>query len=165
MKIGFDVGGVICPKHNDTNDLDNVTLPNPKVLELMNEHSSQGHELFIISYCGKKRAFETLQWLRDNSIVPDLVPLEKVYFNGDDKRAKVVIAKAIGLDMFYDDSQDIIASLKNNVPDADKKKKKWVNLKGKIGDSEWKPLKTLVPNWETFIDDTGFGGTAVLWKN
>ena len=163
MKAGFDVGGVIYPKSN-TEGADPNTLPNEEIIVLMKQLKNEGNTLFIISYLGKAKAQSTMDWLKRNNIVPDLVPVNNVFFVGEDKRVKVVVAKYLSLNRFYDDSIEIINALKNGVPDDDKKKKKeWKKLKGRIGDGEWGRMDTFIPSWETHFTG-GFDGEAVLYE-
>jgi len=161
MKIGFDVGGVLYPKDNTVGCDEGE--PNPEVLKLVKDYKENGADLYIISYLGEKKMVETLDWLKEKNIVPDLIPLDNVFFQGNDKRAKVVTAKCIKLDVFYDDSPLIIDALNNGVPNSDKtKRKKWKSLKGSVGGGPWKKMQEYLPEWESNLDG-GFGGQAYLW--
>jgi len=130
--IGFDIGGVICPHDNNTEN--KLPSPNTHIVDLMRHLVENKNELFIISFLGKNKVQEQLAWLYDHQIVPSLVPLTNVYLHGDDKRAKFAIAKHLNLHHFIDDSTDVIDMMRTGRSKDDNKfLKKLKGLSGQIG--------------------------------
>jgi hypothetical protein len=167
MKIGYDVGGVISPTHNDRHNLtDEQPQPHHYIVAEMNNHVKTGNELFIISFCGPKRVASTISYLTKHNIVPDLVALANVYFIGSDKNAKVGLCNHLQLDQFTDDKMSIIDVLnKGSIHIGNKKRKRWSNAGGTTANrpDEWVKWKTVIPDWDTLLDRK-FTGRAIHYS-
>ena len=79
MNIGIDFGGVLSMKDKEgTEDKQeglglvqehkNTCIDMPGAIEALHQLKAQGHNLILISFCGKKRALETKQSLEDSGL-------------------------------------------------------------------------------------------------
>lgn len=113
MKIAIDYGGVCSSKaaeyeadpsdskHNDTPR--DITVPG--CLEALNE-LAKTHELYLISFCGAKRAKQTRSFLE--SKYPEL--FKELYFTKK-RTHKNAVCKLIGADIMIDDRLDILTTI------------------------------------------------------
>ena len=117
MKIGIDIGNVIIggPQGADTQFFTDDYLATPEVpgafYSIHNLRS--GHELHIISKCGKVVEAKSLKWLEQREYHA-LIPLHRTHFVRE-RTLKAPMAYALGLDIFIDDMEDVIDSMLNIV--------------------------------------------------
>ena len=113
MKIGIDFGGV-CSSKADDYENDNKVVINkdgirsismPGCLEALTE-LSKVHELYLISFCGAKRAKETGQYLQ--RVYPDL--FKELYFVKK-RTFKNGVCKYLGIDVMIDDRLDVLETI------------------------------------------------------
>lgn len=82
-----------------------------KSLELIANLKNSGHQLFIISRRNQKSQKPAMLWLKRNRIFSYISP-ENIFFVKEDKD-KEKIASKIRLDIFIDDSLDVLKELKS----------------------------------------------------
>jgi hypothetical protein len=160
-RIGWDIGGVLCPRGNAVGDP--MPPPNEKALDLMRAQHAQGAQLFIVSYMGPKRVPQNRKWLCTHKIVPDLVPWDHVVMVGSDKRVKLAVVRCLGLTEFYDDSPVVLEALHQGAPD--KRRRGWVNAEGTLGESDWRRMDRHFPDqWsQACWAPKGWPGMVTLW--
>jgi hypothetical protein len=78
----------------------------PGALEALIQLKEQGHQLYLISFCGRRRAAETKQVVLDSC--PDL--FEELYFV-ENKALKKNICAEIQCDVMIDDTLDILVDI------------------------------------------------------
>ena len=83
MRIGIDCGGVLFvtntkfePEFSEDADRDEPEAWMPGAKEALEELKQQGHELFVVSFCGKRRALETREKLLE---IRHLIPPKNVF--------------------------------------------------------------------------------------
>ncbi len=118
LKIGIDNGGVLSMhKILDVTDVKNITDDNkseeghvseselnmPGVVKGLTILKSVGHKLSMLSFCGKSRAIKTKSEI--TSLHPNL--FDEFIFTKD-KRFKSGICEHLGLDVFIDDTYEVI---------------------------------------------------------
>jgi hypothetical protein len=160
-RIGWDIGGVLCPRGNAVGDP--MPLPNPKALAMMRAQHAQGFPLFIVSYMGPKRVAQNRKWLCMHRIVPDLVPWDNVIMVGSDKRVKLAVVRCLQLTDFYDDSPVVLESLKDGA--TDKRRRGWLKAEGTRGESAWVSMEHHFPDmWpQACWAPKGWRGAVTLW--
>jgi hypothetical protein len=114
MKIGIDIGNVIIGGGGeDTSFFGDNYLETPEVgdaFRSIRELKEAGHEIFLVSKCGAVVQSKTLHWLRYHEFS------RRTNVNGTpffvfDRRDKSPVARALKLDLFIDDRDDIIVSM------------------------------------------------------
>lgn len=114
MKIGIDIGNVIIGgDHEDKSFFGDDYLETPEVADAfwsIRELKEAGHEIFLVSKCGAIVQSKTLHWLRYHEFS------RRTNVNGTpffvfDRRDKAPVARALKLDLFIDDRDDIIVSM------------------------------------------------------
>lgn len=98
MKIGVDVGGVLSKISKNDKFIEINMEGCLEALKLLKEN---GHQLYLISFCGKKRAKETKDVLNKFDL------FEKLFFVKK-KDYKSHLCKALQLDMMIDDTIGIL---------------------------------------------------------
>ena len=126
MNIGIDFGGVLSMKDKEgTEDKQeglvqvqehkNTCIDMPGAIEALHQLKAQGHNLILISFCGKKRALETKQSLEDSGLAAlfsALVFVKKPHLKKD-------ICEQYQCRYMIDDRADILAHVATAVT-ADK---------------------------------------------
>jgi hypothetical protein len=143
LKIAIDFGGVLS-KHDDlyskqesvvsfdnqmknfktdtkekvsgkqTQEHRNMTIDIPNALEILNMWKDKGHKLYLVSFCGKKRAVGTRESIMKTC--PGL--FEELYFVKDIK-GKPVICNHIGAHLLIDDTELVHQEMKKSAPHVD----------------------------------------------
>jgi hypothetical protein len=117
MKIGIDFGGVLAvhdkPVDKNTEHV-NTDINMPGAIESLKILKSQGHQLFLVSFAGKRRSAETHNSITENKEISDL--FDKLYFV---KRpnCKQFVCDFENLDILIDDREDILKWVKNYTPE------------------------------------------------
>lgn len=117
MRIGIDIGNVIIggPQGVDTQFFTDDYLATPEVpgayYSIHNLRS--GHELHIISKCGKIVEAKSLTWLEQKEYHA-LIPLHRTHFVRQ-RHLKAPMAEALELQVFIDDMEDVIESMQGVV--------------------------------------------------
>ena len=115
LKIGIDCGGVLSASNNydneaneekDASNLFNIDSALDSIIELK---QTMGHDLFLISFCGRHRAEETRHLI--SSIVPDV--FNEMYFVKK-KTNKAAVVNYIGCDVMIDDTLDVLEHISKN---------------------------------------------------
>lgn len=113
MKIGIDIGNVIIGgEGQDTSFFTDNYLSTPEVpgaIDSIVALKEAGHEISLISKCGDEVRNKSLWWLdyKEFWSKTGLVDCEDVYFVYH-RMDKFPVARALRLDVFIDDRQDII---------------------------------------------------------
>jgi hypothetical protein len=112
LKIAVDFGGVL--SIHDKGNLDgrahkSVSINIPDALDSLKFLKSQGHKLYINSFCGKGRAALTRQALIDNASGV----FDDVYFVRD-KKFKGLVTKYLGCDVMIDDTLEILTRIRDD---------------------------------------------------
>jgi hypothetical protein len=111
LRIGIDYGGVCSVKaedyENDNKEFleGNRTLSMPGCEEALRTLAEK-HDLYLISFCGARRAKETKAFLEKT--YPGL--FKELYFVKD-RHHKNAICKLIGTDVMIDDRADVLATI------------------------------------------------------
>jgi hypothetical protein len=105
LKIGVDFGGVLHqkePRGKRGNKKQEMNMPG--CIESLLALKQQGHQLFLISYCGPNHTHSSRRSL----------PLSQ-YFNGvyfvKHRSYKTTLCRHLGLDVLIDDRRDILDTL------------------------------------------------------
>ena len=97
MRIGIDFGGVLC----DLESKENI-ISMTGAIEALKFLRERGHTLVLVSFCGRKRALETL---------PVVKPyFDEIYFVKK-PTLKQIVCQNRCLNVLIDDRSDIIASI------------------------------------------------------
>jgi hypothetical protein len=114
MKIGIDIGNVIIGGQGvDTQFFTEDYLSTPVVegtAEAISHLTHMEHEIFLISKCGPEVEKKTMNWLIDRRFWSFTGVIGLPYFVRH-RMDKAPVARALGLDVFIDDRQDIIESM------------------------------------------------------
>lgn len=119
MKIGIDIGNVIIggPQGKDTQFFTDSYLETPEVPGAYNSigeiHAVDKHELHIISKCGVPVEEKSLVWLFANGFFY-YFPAHRMHFVRK-RPLKAPMARALELDIFIDDMEDVIESMQGVV--------------------------------------------------
>jgi len=117
MKIGIDIGNVIIggPQGVDTQFFTDDYLATPEIPGAYTSIRALtfGHELHIISKCGKVVEAKSLRWLEQMEY-HGLIPLHRTHFVRQ-RPLKAPMAEALELDIFIDDMEDVIESMQGVV--------------------------------------------------
>ena len=109
LKIGVDMGGVCSSKsaiyEDDTKEMKTL-IDVPDCLKYLEQLNKDGHELYLVSFCGRRRANETRREL--NNTYKGL--FKEMYFVKD-KKYKKDICQYRNLDTMIDDRTDILGSI------------------------------------------------------
>lgn len=115
-RVGIDVGGVIIRKDYSSVEEDSSFDPEKtrfveKSLETIAK-LSQKYDLYIVSYCGKKREEQTRNALRAVNIS---IPEEKWYFTRS-RQEKGPVCSKLELDYFIDDTEQVVRIVSKACP-------------------------------------------------
>lgn len=119
MRIGIDFGGVLAihdgneegkrqaaksSSSKEDGDHVNTCINMPKAIWALEQLKTGGHELYIISFCGARRAQETMNSLRQ----ANLLPLFKRVLFTRSREAKGVVCNELAIDAMIDDRDDVL---------------------------------------------------------
>jgi len=118
MRIGIDFGGVLV-KHDSSNenhdakedtnfDVNKVPWMEGALETLASLAATKKHQLFIVSFCGKKRELETREALKAK--VAPFIP-ESNWIFVRDRKLKSKACKDNQIDVMIDDRLDILLNL------------------------------------------------------
>jgi len=109
--IGIDFGGVLSihDRGDRSGEHKSVAINMPDGMKSLAQLKKDGHQLHLISFCGKKRAQETRQSL---SVVEELCSQYYV----KDKTFKKSVCKFLGCDIMIDDNLDILIGIVKMLP-------------------------------------------------
>jgi hypothetical protein len=114
FNIGIDFGGVLSTHDNKDNaEHINTAIDVPTALENLQKLKNDGHKLHLISFCGKSRAIETLQSLKNSKIndkmsCADL--FDTIYFVKD-RSKKREMCEHLNCHFMIDDRTDILENI------------------------------------------------------
>lgn len=108
--IGIDFGGVLGIHDKGDCEHINTSINMPGEIEALNELKSQNHNLYLISYCGKKRATETRDSMDNNNV--SCLFQAKYYVKN--KKFKSNICNDVGIHIMIDDRIGILNSIKQS---------------------------------------------------
>ena len=115
MNIGIDFGGVLSIHDEKCDPLEkgdhvNTSINMPDAIETLLKLKQNGHKLYLISFCGKKRAIETKESL---SKYQDLFENQ---FYTKDRTYKGFLCNYLKCDIMIDDRQDVLEKVSENSP-------------------------------------------------
>lgn len=116
MRIGIDIGNVIIGGGGEDTFFTEEFLDTPEMegaWQSIRRLWEGGHELHIISKCGKTTERRSLVWL-DVFGISGLIPLHRTHFVRK-RNLKAPMAQALELEVFIDDREDIIETLQGVV--------------------------------------------------
>lgn len=118
LKIGIDFGGVlsIYDKQNRSSDEDehqSVEINMPNAIESLIKLKDAGHQLYLISYCGERRAIETKRSLTKTLPRKDL--FDELYFVQRTSH-KADVCRFLGCDIMIDDKLKILNNIERLIP-------------------------------------------------
>ena len=118
FRIGVDFGGVLA-KHSKDGEENipvaehkNTHIDMPGAIENLHRLKNKGHELFIVSFCGKKRALEGIQQIKDSGL--ESVFTEQIYIKNPWEKGTVL--NKFGCNFMIDDRLDILNTIKRKAP-------------------------------------------------
>jgi hypothetical protein len=114
LKIGIDYGGVLCStgSYIETDDTEyNTEINIEGALLALTDLKLQGHDLYLISFCGRHRAEETRHII--NTRYPNL--FTELYFVTK-KSNKAGIIDYLGCDVMIDDRIEILQNIHRHIP-------------------------------------------------
>lgn len=118
LKIGIDFGGVLSmyDKHHSRSDEDehqSIEINMPNAIESLIKLKETGHQLYLISYCGERRAIETkrslLQTLPRKDLFDGLYFVQKTSHKAD-------VCRSLGCDIMIDDKLKILNNIHRQIP-------------------------------------------------
>lgn len=113
FNIGIDFGGVLSIHDNNTTNISglehrNTSIDMPFAKNSIKFLKDQGHNLYLISFCGKNRAFETRRSMENNN--------ETQFFNSlyfvKTKPYKNDLCAYLGCHFIIDDNIEILDNIK-----------------------------------------------------
>jgi hypothetical protein len=112
LSIAVDFGGVLSihdKSNTDGKEHRSTSINMKDAMDCLKLLKSQGHKLYLNSFCGKSRAVETKKAI--NEQIPGL--FDGIYFVKD-KKFKGLITKMLGCDVMIDDTLDILLEIQKN---------------------------------------------------
>ncbi len=117
LKIGVDFGGVLSvykKRHrSDDDEHQSVEINIPNAVESLIKLKESGHELYLISYCGERRAIETKRSLLKTISRSDL--FNGLYFVRRTSH-KADVCLALGCDIMIDDKLKNLTNIHHLIP-------------------------------------------------
>ena len=118
LRIGVDFGGVLSIFQNfhqrsEDDEHESVEVNMPDAIESLVKLKESGHELYLISYCGRRRAVETKQSLL--KAIPRSDLFNELYFVRN-KSHKADVCLALGCDIMIDDKLKNLNSIHKLIP-------------------------------------------------
>lgn len=113
MKIGIDIGNVIIGGGGEDTFFTDKFLDTPEVedaFKSIRELVEDGHRIYLISKCSAVVQSKTMEWLKFYEFFPRTGVLGFPYFVYH-RLDKAPVARALELDLFIDDRDDIIVSM------------------------------------------------------
>lgn len=113
MKIGIDIGRVIIGGDGEDTFFSEQFLATPEVKDAfksIRELVQAGHEIFLVSKCGPVVRAKTMDWLKFYEFYT-LTGVKPFPYFVHHRLDKAPVARALGLDVFIDDREDIIISM------------------------------------------------------
>jgi hypothetical protein len=107
MKIGIDFGGVLSVTDISGAEHRNSLINIPHAIESLRGLVDAGHVLYLLSFCGRTRAFETRDSIEQHSasgLFAGQYYVKRKEFKGD-------ICKKLGIDCMIDDCADVLESI------------------------------------------------------
>ena len=108
LKIGIDFGGCLSihDGENTHSEHRKTEINMPGCLDILHQLKKDGHDLYLISFCGKSRAEETKKAI--DAIIPSI--FTKLFFVKD-KKYKKFICEFINCDVMIDDNLNILVDI------------------------------------------------------
>lgn len=113
LRIGIDFGGVLSIHDAKSSESQhhNISVDVPGAIDTLRLWKAQGHELYLISFCGRARSAETRA-----SIEKTAAGLfTELYFTRT-KKYKADLCNHIGCHLMIDDRKDILKDIKARAP-------------------------------------------------
>lgn len=120
FRIGVDFGGVLARHSKPGEEVapvkehKNTNIDMPGAVENLHKLKKKGHELYIVSFCGKKRALEGMNEIKEEGLEP--VFTEQIYI-GNPYEKSVVLNK-FGCNFMIDDRIDLLDVIKKKAPNT-----------------------------------------------
>lgn len=114
LNIGIDFGGVLSIHDNMSLNQEhkNTSINMPFAIENLLKLKQDGHKLYLISFCGKKRALETHEAIL-NSELKDVFEKE---FYVKNVEYKSIVCKYLDCHVMIDDTSEILESITKLYP-------------------------------------------------
>ena len=116
MRIGIDIGNVIIGGGGDDTMFTDQYLQTPEVedaRESVQALVDQGHEIHIVSKCGKTTQQKSQEWLEWHMYWRIVSPYNTHFVRN--RELKAPMAQALRLDVFIDDRQDVLDPMEGTV--------------------------------------------------
>ena len=118
LKIGIDFGGVLAihdrtHPRSDEEEHESVEVNMPNAMESLIKLKEAGHQLYLISYCGVRRALQTKRSLL--RILPRKDLFDRMYFV-ERTTYKADVCRALGCDIMIDDRLKILNNIQRQIP-------------------------------------------------
>lgn len=118
FRIGVDFGGVLARHSKPGEEVKpvaehkNTHIDMPGAIENLHKLKKKGHELYIVSFCGKKRALEGMQEIKEEGLEP--VFTEQIYIGNPWEKGTVL--NKFGCNFMIDDRLDLLDTIKRKAP-------------------------------------------------
>jgi len=117
LRIGIDFGGVLSvydkQNRSDEDEHQSIEINMPNAIESLIKLKESGHELYLISYCGERRAIETkrsiLQTLPRKDLFNGLYFVQRTSHKAD-------VCRLLGCDLMIDDKLKILNNIQRIIP-------------------------------------------------
>lgn len=117
LRIGIDFGGVLAihdkTRTSEDEEHGSVEINMPDALDSLVRLKEAGHRLYLISYCGERRAKETKQKLL--KILPSKTFFDGLYFTQRPSH-KLDVCQALGCDVMIEDRLKTLKHIQRTVP-------------------------------------------------
>lgn len=106
FNIAVDFGGVLSVHDSDNAEHKNTCIDVPNGIESLEKLKNAGHKLYLVSFCGKKRAKETKESIETNKL--DYLFEKQIYVKNT--KFKRPICELHNCHFMIDDRTDILGS-------------------------------------------------------
>ncbi|UJR21791.1 hypothetical protein I4U23_024866 [Adineta vaga] len=117
LRIGIDFGGVLCihdkTRTSEDDEHESVELNMPDAMASLIKLKESGHKLYLISYCGERRARETKRNLL--KILPSKTFFDGLYFTQRTSN-KLDVCQALGCDIMIEDRLKTLKHIQRTIP-------------------------------------------------
>ena len=117
LRIGIDFGGVLSihdkTRTSEDDEHQSVEINMPGAMESLLQLKESGHKLYLISYCGERRARETKKNLL--KILPSKNFFDALYFTQRTSN-KLDVCQALGCDIIIEDRLKTLKHIQRTVP-------------------------------------------------
>lgn len=117
LKIGIDFGGVLTihdkSRTSEEDEHQSVEINMPDAMSSLIKLKEFGHQLYLISYCGERRAKETKRGIL--RIIPRKDLFDGLYF-AQRTSNKVDVCRALGCDLMIDDRLKTLKHIQLLIP-------------------------------------------------